>query len=422
MPKAIVIRSGSVRVRIFASRSGKYLRHEIRWTDHHGRRRRVKRSKLADARREAQRIADDLARGHHHAELTLADLASFRAGIVNLYGTGKTIELATAEYADCRRLLLSSGAPSPSLSDLAQYWLDHHQHSPGELTVADAVRRLENDKASHGATKAWTAALRCYLKKFKSSFPGRMTDVRADAVRNWFLNLPGVNERSKNNHLAAVQDLFNLPELAHHPQRAAIQALEPIDTDEPTVRRWTPSQFRQLLHTAALHDPELVPFLVLGGLCRLRTAEFLRLEWTDIHLDAARIALSRHKAKGTKRRRRNRKIAMPDNAVVWLRACQRPDGHIWTGGQNALHRRARAICGKAGLGAWRQNALRKTGTTYAEFLAAETGGSAKEGGHSAAMQAEYYIDFEGVTFADAQAWFSVLPPAGWESRTLRLSA
>ncbi len=100
--KALIIRSGSVRVRVFASRSGKYLRHEVRWTDQHGRLRRLKRSNRAEALAEARRLADDLARGHHHSELTMADLASFRAGILNLCGLGKTLELATAEYADPR--------------------------------------------------------------------------------------------------------------------------------------------------------------------------------------------------------------------------------------------------------------------------------------------------------------------------------
>ncbi len=66
------MKSRSIRIKIFRNATllaGKSdIRHEIRWTDYRGQRRLLKRSKFSAALREANRIADDLARGHVASE------------------------------------------------------------------------------------------------------------------------------------------------------------------------------------------------------------------------------------------------------------------------------------------------------------------------------------------------------------------
>lgn len=411
MSRAITIRNGSVRVKIFTSRSGPYTRYEIRWTDHHHRRHRLKRSNLGEARKEATRLAADLARGHHHAELSLSDLASFRAGITNLYGTGKTLELATAEYAEMHRVV-----PDVPPVELARFYQAHRPRTAIHLTVPEACGLFHNLKVQQNKRPAWRSALRSYLKKFQISFQGPVSQVTASAVAHWFIHLPGLKPRSKNNHLAAVQELFNLPELAHHPARTSIQAIRPIDLEDATVRMWAPKDFAHLLHTATLHAPDAVPVLVLGGFCKLRTSEIRRVDWADLRLADAFIALTAAKTKT----RKNRGVTMPANAVRWLRACERPSGLVWVGDAKKLHATLRALARRAGFPAWPRNAMRKSACTYADLLAMDARATSEQAGNSPGMLAAHYLDFSTVTKADAEAWFAIEPPAHWQRATRRL--
>lgn len=409
--KGITVKSGSVRVRIFTSRSGKYVRHELRWTDHHGRRRRLKRSSLAEARREAQGIAEDLARGHHRSELSLADLASFRAGIVNLYGTGKTLELATAEYAECHKLLFSSLSASrgegqvstPSLKDLAAFWLANHRQQTGPLPVADAVARLLEAKTQQGVSPRWLGSLKSQLKKFATAHPLDIQCLTAPEVRQWAYGLR-LGARARNNHLAAVKLLFNLGELRNHRERQSILDIPAITVTESTNALWTPDEFRRLLHAAPAH---LLPVLVLGGFAKLRSSEIMRIESGNLKLEESRLMLRA----GQTKTRRWRIVPLPECAVAWLRAGHLADtGKLWPWGSQKFNADLRKLAVACGL-RWRPNALRNSAITYDQINNPDVARVAREAGNSAGVVETEYFALHGVTKATAAEWFAIYPPA-----------
>jgi hypothetical protein len=113
---------------------------------------------------------------------------------------------------------------------------------------------------------------------------------------------------------------------------------------------------------------------------------------------------------------------MPANAKTWLEACARPAGKLWLGDQKTLHAELRALCKLAGFAKWPRNALRKSACTYADLLAMDSLKTAGEAGNSPAMLARHYIDFAGLTRADAQAWFAIVPKDAWSNATVRLNA
>lgn len=406
--KALTIRSGSVRVRIFRSPSrvkGKiYLRHEIRWTDHHGQRRRLKRSNLAEARREASRLAEDLARGHHHAELSLADLASFRLARQHLYGTGRSIEQACGEYAILRTALRATGRPMPPLADLAAVWQAHltARALPALPTVAAAVAAYLLTKSQQGVSPRWQATLRGQLARFSVDHQTDIGCITASIIQRWFLNLPGLGARSKNNHLAAVQSLFHAPELRQHPERQSILDLQPCAESHAVNQLWTPKEFRRLLDAAPAH---LLPVLVLGGFAKLRSSEIMRLDWSAVHLSETRLLLRA----GQTKTKRLRIVPLPPCAVAWLRISPIPPiGPIWPWREHKLHHDLRALAAGCGL-QWRPNALRNSAVTYDQILNPDVARVAREAGNSARILETEYFALEGVTKRTARQWFALRP-------------
>ena len=403
MPRAITIRSGSVRVRVFASRSGPYLRHEIRWTDHHGRRHRLKRSHKPEALAEARRLADDLARGHHHAELSLADLASFRLARQHLYGTGRTIEQACGEYADLRRAFRDAAQPLPPLADLAAHWLQSAiRNRQSAITVPQAVSAFLLAKQQQGVSARWHATLRSQLERFAADHPSDTASLTASAVQRWFLTLPGLSARSRNNHLAAVQCLFHGPELRHHPERQSILDLAPCVTAPAPNALWTPDEFQRLLHGAG---PHLLPVLVLGGFAKLRPSEIMRLDWSALRLHERRLLLRA----GQTKTRRTRIVPLAACAVAWLRTLPERTGPVWPWGTCKFNADLRALAVRCRL-AWRRNALRNSAVTYDHILNPDLARVAREAGNSPKILETEYLALDGVTKATARAWFALHPP------------
>jgi integrase len=409
------IKSGSSVVRLFQSRSGKYVRFELRWTDHHGRLRRLKRSQRAAALTEARRIAADLARGHHHSELSLADLASFRAGIVNLYGTGKTLELATAEYAETRRLLISQlPAPQlPSLTDLAQHWLATRPTAAALSTsISSLVETFLLQLKTRGLSSRYQEDLRARLRKYALDNPCPTNQHTAATVQAWALGL-AVAPRTRNNYLVAVQTLFADAAFAHHPHAPAIRLIKPSVLGQIRKAIWTPAEMTKLLTNAARFDAPLVPLLALGGFAKLRASEAASLRAEDLRLDDAQAILQDGKTGG-------RIIPLPANCVAWLRAYAPKDGRIWTMGIDAMGSHLRKLARRCEM-TWRPNALRKSAQLYDTLLDADYRRVSREAGTSQKMMRRHYVDPTLATKADAETWFGILPAAAPERVIVPLS-
>jgi len=408
--KSITIRNGSVRIKIFTARggggNGQYVRYEFRWTDHHGVRHRIKRSLLSEAKEEATRIAADLARGHHHAELSLADLANFRTATQNLVWCGKKLELVTAEYAECLRDLKKGlegeETPLPSLKDLGAFWLANRNAVPVDLAVSKAVEKLLTAKTQQGISVRWKQALTSQLNRFAKDHPVNMASLDADTIMGWAYKLP-MGGRSRNNHLNTVKLLFNQAGMRAHRARQAILDIPEIEVEEATNELWHPDEFRRLLHKAPLH---VLPVLVLGGFAKVRSAEIMRMQASNLKLKESRILLR----VGQTKTKKWRIIPLPPCAVAWLRACALPaDGAIWPWGSYKFNEALRAVAKSCGL-KWRPNALRNSAATYDQICNPDVARVAREAGNSATVLENEYFALEGVTKKQAEAWFDIWPP------------
>ena len=96
-------------------------------------------------------------------------------------------------------------------------------------------------------------------------------------------------------------------------------------TPPPERQIYSPEQFQNMLTISENFYPDLVPFLILGGMCFLRTAELVRsyageqiLQWSDIHWDENLIHVRPSVAKGTRRESDERFIPLSKPAKHWL--------------------------------------------------------------------------------------------------------
>lgn len=437
MSKTIIIHHGrNVTVKIFRTASKHvakdgtlrtYTSHVVRWTDLDGIARELKRNKLADARREADAKAEQIAKGSPTTELSQADVASFKAAVGNLFGTGKRIEVVTADFAEGHKL-----APDQSHAELARHWKATQPRSAVQLTTTAAVESLVEAKRLEGQSNVWIDSLASQLGKFTHAFPGTMSEVTAAAVKTWHLKLKvrtrgkkGVtvdaHPRTKNNHLGAVQLLFTMPELRNHPEREAILDLQPCNVPESENEIWQPSEFKNLLETALLpfrllnkrngreeaHSHEhLIAPLVLGGFCKLRSSEIRRVHWEKIRLDEARLRLR----VGQTKTQHGRTVPLPECAVAWLRLVAQKDGLVWPWARTKFNKDLVALARRCGF-QWRENSLRNSASTYDHMLDPDSERVSKEAGNSVSvLEREYLATGDDVTVADAKAWFAILPP------------
>lgn len=406
MPSPVTIRAGNIRIRIFPCRNGRYVRWEFRYRLHDRRLRKVRRATLAEARKEAEHIAENLARGHHQSELSLADLASFRAGVINLFGTGKTLELATAEYAAAYKLIVSNSQlpPSelPSLLDLARAWLDARRLDNSCLTlpIGAIVETFIDQLKTRGLSARHQEDLRARLRKYALDNACPTPQHTAATVQAWVLGIE-VAPRTRNNYLAAVQTLFADALMASHPHAPAIRLIKPSVLGNVRKVIWTPEEMTKLLTTAARFDAPLVPLLALGGFAKLRASEAVAMRAADLRLDDAQAILQSGKTG-------SRLIPIPENCIAWLRSYAPKDGPLWSMSIDAYNAHLRRLARRCEV-TWRPNALRKSALIYATLMDPDYTRISREAGNSPKMMRAHYVDPNLATKAEAERWFAIAP-------------
>jgi integrase len=175
----------------------------------------------------------------------------------------------------------------------------------------------------------------------------------------------------------------------------------------------------ELLLSTALAKPELqlLPAIILGLFCGVRTEEIKQLKWGNIKLDDSdpHVVIPREIAK----KRRMRHVHISPNAVEWLLQCKDRTGAITANRfENDYQRRFRALLIKCGFiekvkGAykshWKINAMRHSFGTYHFALHGDSIKTSLEMGHKTNDDVlfEHYRSL--ATKADAKAYFDLRP-------------
>ena len=175
----------------------------------------------------------------------------------------------------------------------------------------------------------------------------------------------------------------------------------------------------ELLLNTALANPELklLPAVVLGLFCGIRTEEIKQLKWKNLKLDdsSPHLVVPREIAK----KRRMRHVQIPSNAKEWLLQCHDRTGTIVENRfENDYQRRFRSLMFKCGFiqkekgnlkSKWKRNAMRHSFGTYHFALHGDSMKTSIEMGHKTGDDVlfEHYRSL--ATHADAKAYFDIRP-------------
>jgi integrase len=122
---------------------------------------------------------------------------------------------------------------------------------------------------------------------------------------------------------------------------------------------------------------DLVPMFAIGAFAGLRTAELVRLEWSDLNIHRGHINIPAVKSKTARRRL----ITMEPNLQAWLSPYTSQTGRLWTKHRDNYHFVVTQFWKAAGIAKWAHNALRHSFASY--HLARHQGRSATRPRHGA---------------------------------------
>ena len=154
-----------------------------------------------------------------------------------------------------------------------------------------------------------------------------------------------------------------------------------------------------LLHHA---EADLRPFLAIGAFAGLRTAEILRLDWSEVDLAGGLIEVKATKAKTASRRL----VPMSSNLKQWLAPLHQGSGKVIVVQQ--LSYTVRKLTAKESVGfKWKHNALRHSFISYRVAQVQNVAQVALEAGNSPKIIFTNYREL--VKPADAVKWFDIQP-------------
>ena len=412
--KPIAVKVGNVTVKIYRSnrtKAGKsYTQFDV--SDYtSGRRKFISFADEAEARRKANEIAIKLANSEGDVlRLSSTDRAAYLRSLEILKPTGKPLELAAAEYAEARQKL----GPH-ALGEAVNFFLKHNPASLPKRTVSEVCNELLIAKTADGASAVYLKDLSYRLGKFAAAFHCEIAGITTGQINEFLRALKSVG-RGRNNYRMAIGTLFNFAQATGYIPKGLLDFSEVARAKEDcsNIDIFTPKQMAALLVAAQL-DPEnlkpgfnkryatgpgLLPLLVLGGFCGLRTAEIERQVWEDIHLERGFLRVSAVKGNTAQKRH----VPLTENAKQWLSLIRKESGPVCEIARtpDAIRRLAE----RAGV-PWKHNALRHSFASYRLADVKSAPQVSLEMGNTPNMVFRHYREL--VTESEAKAWFTITP-------------
>jgi len=388
----LTVKVGSASVKIYRGKSRGYDLFTLVYYEH-GERKRETFGKLENAKTRATDVATQIARGRAGLlTLSNADRESYLAAANLLSSLGIPLHAAVEEYVTARSYLIGE-----SLVEVAS----KHAKRNGNVTdkrVAELVEELLVVKEADGASIRYRQSLRSHLRRFAAAFKTNIGSVTAPAIDAW-LRSTGGGLRTRRNLRMSVITLFHFARDRGH--------LPKGDTEADQVKRpkerggrigfFKPAALAQLLSAA---EGEIALYVALGAFTGIRSAELLRLDWSDINFDRQHITVGADKAKTATRRL----VPIAPNLRNWLAPYRGSSGRVFRSEKAAA--RAIAFAKKLGF-AWPNNVLRHSYATHRLALTADAARVALEMGTSPAMLFSNYRELADEH--EAKAWFAISP-------------
>ena len=403
----LVVKHGSSAAKIYRTPENGRDRFTVEWYEG-PLRKRLTRSDLAEARREAKSVAETLNAGRGAAlELSGADRDQYLYAVRKLKPLGITLSSAIDEFTDAKAVGV------PLLASAQFYKAKHHAKLP-QRTVAEVVAEFIKAKTQDGMSLRYLSDCRSRMGRLAEDVRDNIAEIDTAALDAWLRGLD-VKGRSRNNYRGMLLTLFRFARSRGYLPKGEATAADELQRAKQKSGEtgiFTPQEFAALLNA----DPKkiegttpkekllgdrkfLVPYFVMGGLCGLRHAEITRLEWSDIDFAQKIVRVGADKAKTAS----NRIVPLSDEAIAWLTPHREKEAQLCSDRQSKY---ARQVAVKLGV-EWPANGLRHSFGTYRLAAVKSAAQVALEMGNSPAMVFQHYR--EVVTEQDAKLYFAITP-------------
>ena len=372
-----------------------------------GRRVRERAPTLQDAEKRARsKIAELTAGVAHVSPLTTRQAAVVQDAIDILRVINVPLSEAVRQFAEAFTILDGKG----TVVDAAKHYKCHvEQLTIPRKKLAEVVSEFLEYIKITGLSQQYMRDCRARLKRAKVAFRTDIGEIPSSAIAAW-LSSRAVSPRTFNNDRNALVTLFNfakkrgyLPE----GQRTAPERVEKRKEVDGEVQILTPGQYATLLD---LTPSSFIPYVTLGGLAGLRTAEIARLHWEEVDLEEDHIVIKAAKAKTASRRI----VPICPALKKWLIPLNQKSGRImpYANEQSMMNRwselKANMITNdRHPIVHIPTNALRHSYASYRLALVEDAAKVALEMGNSPRKLFQNYRQL--VTKKQAEIWFAAFP-------------
>jgi integrase len=374
-----------------------------------GARKRDRLSTIETAKKRAWELVEELSKGTAHVgTLTPKQAAVITEAWDILKPTGVSLIEVARQYADAHAKLVGKG----TLADAVKCYLEQHSRTQiVPIKLPELVEKFLLHIKAKGRSRRYCLDMQARLHKAAEAFTGMIGEIDSKAVDAWLIGMNGVSGRTRNNYRAALTTLFSFArQKGHLPRGIQTEAefSERFDDKGGEIGIYTKAQLEILLSRI---DRRMVPFVAIGAFAGLRSAEIVRLEWSEVKFDQGVIEVKAGKAKTASRR------LAPILPVLesWLVPFRKSSGGVL---ESVLDEFALATQFRKAVAAIKDesggqavqivhNGLRHSFITYRMAVLKNAAEVALEAGNSPRMIFQHYREL--ATEEQGKAWFAIKP-------------
>jgi integrase len=321
--------------------------------------------------------------------------------LVKVRNTGRRTLTGRQERDAIAAVDTLEGFGNVSLLAAAEFYAKHHVATSASVTVSEAITQLLSAKKADGRSERYLGDLRVRLARFASDYGDqKIAEIGSPEIGNWLRSLP-LAPRTRNTHHLRLSLLFKYAIEQRWTQENPVTKSMIAKIHKAPTGILAPEQFGALLSNSTA---ETLPFWVLGGFAGIRSAEIMRLTWSDIDWQNRLVKIDDTKAKTA----RERFVDLCDAALRWLSPYRGSRGPICPISESHIYQRLQADRNRAGLLEWPSNALRHSfGSYYLAFHNDAAKLSLQMGHMTASMVFEHYR--LRVLPTEAAKWWAIYP-------------
>ncbi len=312
--------------------------------------------------------------------------------------------LASARLAvEAFQILAGQG----SIVEAARFFVKEQSRATlPDITIPKLADKLLESVKSQGKSARYIQDLESRLPVITTAFSISVRDLKTADLNAWLQSLNGA-ARTKNNYRGTLNTLLSfarsegyLPRDVKHEGEHSKDSKAGVSV----IGIYSPEEFKILL-SGLTGDLRL--FVAIAGYAGLRSAEIVRLEWADVHLDHGEIEVKAGDAKTGS----NRFVPILPPLLKILQKAQQKAGRVLAGMKDEfdLSRRFTREAGKLETAdcqkfKTRHNGLRHSFGTYRTAVLKNTAQVSAEMGNSVMMIHKHYR--KPVPTVTAKTWFA----------------